>query len=65
MLVTTKKKHQICSIFVDYQNVGPIMIDVLLRQSKLQTNDCGGKKQCIQLVSLSYKRVCSVMFKCA
>ena len=23
------------------------------------------KKQCIQLASLSYKRVCSVMFKCA
>ena len=33
--------------------------------STLQTNECGGKKQCIHLASLSYKRVCSVMFKCA
>ena len=59
--------------FVDYQNVGPIMNflsvftharDRCFVTSEYVTNKClWRKKQCIQLASLYYKRVCSVMFK--
>ena len=74
MFVTTKKTSNLFD-FVDYQNVGQIMNflcvftharDRCFVTSEYVTHKClWRKKQCIQLASLSNKRVCSLMFKCA